>query len=299
MAKDEKTDFRLSLAKFVKDLGHCSDIWKPNQTLPRIQKNFLFVFLPIVQLFAKARATTSKHVKARPDNREQCNKGVTLEYSLHSSFCDLLTVIFTLLFIVTMPSAFDEEYRRDARVFTDALNLLNISMDTSKTDARRAYFKLARVHHPDKGGSTAMFLRVKKAYDHVTNDAIRQWAQRAFDYIDIQAQREALRARNKQRAAERAVRRAQRKRKPDDTFSEIFAQCMEEYDKLNAKRQKTTWQTPDTTAQQRANRNAARTARAARRAANAAHKATKYILDCQRAFRLVLQQRAERANLKT
>ena len=192
-----------------------------------------------------------------------------------------------------MPSVFDEEYRRDARVFNDALNLLNITFNTSKKDARRAYFNLARVHHPDKGGSTEMFLRVKTAYDHVTNDAIRQWAQRAFDYIDIQAQREALRARN----ADRQAARDERKRKRDeDTLKDILARCMADYENLNAKRQKTTWQTPDTTAQQRASRNAARTARAARRAAKAAHKATKYILDCQRAFSLVLQQRA---NLKT
>ena len=210
-----------------------------------------------------------------------------------------------------MPSVFDEEYRRDARVFTDALNVLNISMDTSKTDARRAYYKLARVHHPDKGGSTAMFLRVKKAYEHVTNDATRQYAQRAFDYIDIQAQREALRARNAQRAAERAVRRAQRKLKPDDTLSDLLAQCMANYENLNAKRQKTT---PDTSTStpatrqpvlptrqpkpirkmsptQRATKRARRLARAARRAARDARRATSYIR---------VQHRAQlRANLKT
>lgn len=207
-----------------------------------------------------------------------------------------------------MPSVFDQELRQAARVFTDALNVLNISKDTSNTDARRAYFKLARVHHPDKGGSTTMFLRVKTAYDHVTNDAAREYAQRAFDYIQRQTQREARQAQRETLKAERekaeeAVRGAQRKRKPDDTLEDLLARCMAEYEKLNAKRQKTTWQTPDTTAQQRASqrasRNAARTARAARRAAKAAHKSTQYILDCQRAFSLVLQQRAQRANLKT
>lgn len=188
-----------------------------------------------------------------------------------------------------MPSVFDQEYRRDARVFTDALNVLNISMDTSKTDARRAYFKLARVHHPDKGGSTAMFLRVKKAYEHVTNDATRQWAQRAFDYIERQAQRE------------------ERKRKRnEETLSEVLARCMAEYEKLNAKRQKTYESTPtcyryaDTSTStpatrqpvlptrqpkpirkmsptQRATKRARRLARAARRAARDARRATSYI----------------------
>ena len=220
-----------------------------------------------------------------------------------------------------MPSVFDEEYRRDAREFTDALNVLTISKHTSKTDARRAYFKLARVHHPDKGGSTAMFQRVKKAYDHVTNDAIRQWAQRAFDYIERQAQREArqaqrvaslseleaelnaLRARN----AERQAHRDERKRKRDeDTLSEVLARCMAEYEKLNAKRQKTTTSTPtryryaDTSTStpatrqpvlptrqpkpirkmsptQRATKRARRIARAARRAARDARRATSYI----------------------
>jgi len=200
-----------------------------------------------------------------------------------------------------MPSVFDQELRQAARVFTDALNVLNISKDTSNTDARRAYFKLARVHHPDKGGSTTMFLRVKTAYDHVTNDTTRQYAQRAFDYIERQVQREA------------------RKRKRDeDTLKDIFAQCMANYE--NAKRQKTTTSTPtryryaDTSTStpatsqpvlptrqakpirkmsptQRAIKRARRIARAARRAARDARRATSYIR---------VQHRAQlRANLKT
>jgi curved DNA-binding protein CbpA len=204
-----------------------------------------------------------------------------------------------------MPSVFDEELRQAARVFTDALNVLNISKDTSNTDARRAYFKLARVHHPDKGGSTAMFQRVKTAYDHVTNDAIRQYAQRAFDYIERQAQRDAREAQREARAEE-AVRRAQRKRKPDDTLEDLLASVMAECDKLNAKRQKTTTSTPtryryaDTSTStpatrqpvlptrqpkpirkmsptQRATKRARRLARAARRAARDARRATSYI----------------------
>lgn len=81
--RNEQADFRLSLANKALRISNPDRPLKSCETLPRIQKNFLFVFLPSVQLFGKARATTSKHVKARPDNREQCYKGVTLEYSLH------------------------------------------------------------------------------------------------------------------------------------------------------------------------------------------------------------------------
>ena len=179
-----------------------------------------------------------------------------------------------------MPSVFDAEYRREAREFTEALNVLNITFDTSKKDARRAFMRLARMHHPDKGGNTATFQRLTAAYEHVTNDAIRESAQRRFDYIARQDKRDELHS---------YVERVNGKRNRDETtLEEIFAQCMAEYERLNAKRQKTT----DTFAKLRAQREAARVARDAQRAAKAARKSTKYILDCQRAFRLVLQKRA-------
>ena len=177
-----------------------------------------------------------------------------------------------------MPSVFDAEFRREAREFTEKLNVLNITFDTSKKDARRAFMRLARVYHPDKGGSTQKFQRLTEAYEHVTNDAIRESAQRRFDYIARQDKRDE---------------RAQRKRERDgDRLSEMVAQCMAEYEKLNAKRQKTTDTFVNTFAIQLANREAARVARDAQRVAQAARKSTKYILDCQRAFRLVLQKRA-------
>lgn len=187
-----------------------------------------------------------------------------------------------------MPSVFDAEYRREAREFTEALNVLNITFDTSKKDARRAFMRLARLHHPDKGGNTATFQRLTAAYEHVTNDAIRESAQRRFDYIARQDRREAREA-DIRAELHSYVERVNGKRNRDETtFDEIFAQCMAEYEKLNAKRQKTT----DTFAKHRASQKAARVARDAQRAAKAARKSTKYILDCQRAFRLVLQKRA-------
>ena len=100
-----------------------------------------------------------------------------------------------------MPSVFDAEYRREAHEFTEALNVLNITFDTSKKDARRAFMRLARMHHPDKGGNTATFQRLTAAYERVTNDVIRESAQRRFDYIARQDKRDA---RNVERAAARA-----------------------------------------------------------------------------------------------
>jgi curved DNA-binding protein CbpA len=42
---------------------------------------------------------------------------------------------------------------------------LNINEKSSKDDIKKAYFKLILKHHPDKGGDTQTFIKIKKTYD--------------------------------------------------------------------------------------------------------------------------------------
>lgn len=44
-------------------------------------------------------------------------------------------------------------------------NTLGLSYGASKEEIKKAFHKLAHIHHPDKGGKLEDFLKVKNAYD--------------------------------------------------------------------------------------------------------------------------------------
>ena len=43
--------------------------------------------------------------------------------------------------------------------------VLGVEKDANNDEIRKAYFRLANIHHPDKGGDAVMFDQVQKAYD--------------------------------------------------------------------------------------------------------------------------------------
>lgn len=45
--------------------------------------------------------------------------------------------------------------------------ILNIPQDSSLEVVKKAYKKLALVHHPDKGGNSNTFLKIKEAYEEI------------------------------------------------------------------------------------------------------------------------------------
>lgn len=47
----------------------------------------------------------------------------------------------------------------------DPYQVLQIKRGSSKEEIKKAFFKLAKIHHPDKGGKQEDFVRIKKAYD--------------------------------------------------------------------------------------------------------------------------------------
>ena len=46
--------------------------------------------------------------------------------------------------------------------------VLEVDRDAPDATIRKAYFRLANIHHPDKGGDALMFDQVQKAYDLAT-----------------------------------------------------------------------------------------------------------------------------------
>jgi DnaJ-class molecular chaperone len=57
---------------------------------------------------------------------------------------------------------------------TDYYQLLGIDRNATQADVKRAYRKLATQHHPDKGGDTAKFQELQKAYETLHDPAKRQ-----------------------------------------------------------------------------------------------------------------------------
>jgi DnaJ family protein A protein 2 len=50
---------------------------------------------------------------------------------------------------------------------------LEVSKDASAEDIKKAYMKMARKHHPDKGGDAEVFKRVQEAYEVLSDDMRR------------------------------------------------------------------------------------------------------------------------------
>lgn len=59
--------------------------------------------------------------------------------------------------------------------------VLGVSQDASEEEIKSAYRKLAKEHHPDRGGSGEKFKEVQNAYDSITNGVPQQ----GFDPFDI------------------------------------------------------------------------------------------------------------------
>lgn len=56
----------------------------------------------------------------------------------------------------------------------DAYKTLGISRESSESDIKKAYRKLASQHHPDKGGDTSKFQEIQTAYDILSDPVKRQ-----------------------------------------------------------------------------------------------------------------------------
>ena len=56
----------------------------------------------------------------------------------------------------------------------DYYKTLNINRDSSQDDIKKAFRKLSKQHHPDKGGNETVFKEVSEAYDTLSNPEKKQ-----------------------------------------------------------------------------------------------------------------------------
>ena len=56
----------------------------------------------------------------------------------------------------------------------DYYQILGVSKDANPDDIKKAYRKLASIHHPDRGGDTAKFQQVQQAYDVLSDPEKRK-----------------------------------------------------------------------------------------------------------------------------
>jgi len=57
---------------------------------------------------------------------------------------------------------------------TEHYRVLELDFSCSDEDVRAAYRRLARVHHPDKGGSPNRFQRLRRAYEVLGDSSSRK-----------------------------------------------------------------------------------------------------------------------------
>lgn len=57
---------------------------------------------------------------------------------------------------------------------TDLYKVLGIERSADSSEIKKAYFNLARIHHPDKGGNPETFKEIQRAYEVLSNSKHRQ-----------------------------------------------------------------------------------------------------------------------------
>ena len=60
------------------------------------------------------------------------------------------------------------------RFMSDLYNILGVSRDADPRDVKKAYYDLAKVNHPDKGGNPEKFKEIQNAYDVLSDSEKRQ-----------------------------------------------------------------------------------------------------------------------------
>jgi curved DNA-binding protein CbpA len=62
----------------------------------------------------------------------------------------------------------------DSEIFVDYYETMDIDPSVSIEDIKQSYIELVKKHHPDQGGSEAMFRKVNEAYEILSNDGNRK-----------------------------------------------------------------------------------------------------------------------------
>lgn len=61
---------------------------------------------------------------------------------------------------------------------------LDPNVENTVSDIRRSYYRLAKLHHPDKGGDPSKFVKIRLAYEVLTEKELRKDQENGFDYSE-------------------------------------------------------------------------------------------------------------------
>ncbi len=81
---------------------------------------------------------------------------------------DYLIRIITVLRLLTIQRAVITTIENHPQRNEDFYEILQVPRGASLSIIRQAYLRLARTHHPDRGGDSAMFIRILNAYEALT-----------------------------------------------------------------------------------------------------------------------------------
>ena len=70
---------------------------------------------------------------------------------------------------------------------TDPYSILGVDKNADDAEIKAAYRKLAKEHHPDRGGDNELFAKINAAYDSVKDTAARQKLQEEQSFQQYQS----------------------------------------------------------------------------------------------------------------
>ena len=78
-----------------------------------------------------------------------------------------------IIFDEYIESLYDINVTNSVRANSGLYDILNISPNSSPKSIREAYKKLLFKYHPDKGGTTELFIKIQRAFDILSNPETR------------------------------------------------------------------------------------------------------------------------------
>lgn len=71
---------------------------------------------------------------------------------------------------------------------------LGLEYGATKSEIKKAFYKLAKVHHPDKGGNEKKFKEINEAYQHLTSAGYEAMMKKAYGDVNVSPDNEAKRS---------------------------------------------------------------------------------------------------------
>lgn len=103
-----------------------------------------------------------------PLDRKQPAPLITIGSSPFNALC--FTLVVAIIGYGSIVGKINKAMIESEYAHFDPYDILGVSESTPKSDITQAYRQLVKVHHPDKGGSESIFLKIQQAYEALTDE---------------------------------------------------------------------------------------------------------------------------------